>query len=370
MTVHQLYVAATPGDAIGNHMLWIDAKLRDWGLDTALYAQHIAPELAGRIRPDHEFLAALHAPAARPDDVLLYHYGLYTPNVRYYQAAQGRLRTILSYHNITPAHFFRGWSPELELLCDTGRRTLPGLVGADLALGDSEYNRQELVAAGFPAAQTAVMPLFSQHADLAAQPVDAPLLDQLRAGGIANFLTVGRVAPNKAIEDAIRIFAVYHHTLNPRSRLYVVGGRLLPAYDAALDALVDRLNLAGAVCFPGVALGGTLKAYYQAADLYLCASHHEGFCVPLVESMFFGVPILAHAAAAIPETLGDAGVLYTRPDYAQLAEMAHLLLTDAALRARVIARQRERLADLAPDRVEARLREVLNSLDVLREMES
>ena len=359
MRVHQICVAATPGDAVGNQVLEIDARLRAWGFETYIYAQHIAPELASRVRPDCDYLPHLHA----EEDLLIYHYGLYTPSVRYFQAARGR--RLFVYHNITPASYFRGWSRELELLCDIGRRTLPSLTGCDLAIGDSEYNRQELVAAGFPGEKTDVLPLFSQQSLFEAVPVDQALLGRLQAEGTVNFLAVGRVAPNKAIEDVIRIFYVYHRAINPRSRLYLVGPHHVPAYSTALEALVANLGLGDAVRSPGQALGGTLKAYYQAADLYLCASLHEGLCVPLVESMHFGLPILARKAAAVPETLGDAGVLFTRLGYAEVAEMAHLLLTDEALRSQVVAKQRERLQDLAPSRVEARLRHILARLGVL-----
>lgn len=359
MRVHQLYCAAIPGDAIGNLMLEMDLRLRSWGLESFIFAQHIAPEMVGRVRPDYEYLPYLHA----ADDLLIYHYGLHTSNVRYFQAARGR--RVFMYHNITPASYFRGWSRDLELLCDIGRRILPSLTDCDLAVGDSEYNRQELVAAGFSETKTAVLPLFSQQSALEAVPVDRDLLEQLRAEGVVNLMTVGRVAPNKALEDVIRIFYVYQRAINPRSRLYIVGPHQVPAYSAALETLVADLGLGDVVRFPGRALGGTLKAYYQAADLYLCASQHEGFCVPLVESMHFGVPILARRAAAVPETLGDSGVLFTRLGYAEVAEMAHLLLTDKALRSQVVAKQRERLQDMSPSCIEARLEQILARLGVL-----
>jgi len=359
MRAHQLFISLSPGDAIGNHILEIDNRLRAWGFEADMFAQHIAPELTGRVRPEHEYLRYLHA----ADDLHIYHYGLYGQNVRYFQVTRG-LR-VLIYHNITPPQYFRGWNPELELLCDVGRRILPCLVGCDLALGDSEYNRQELLEAGFPEEKTDVLPLFSQQSLFENVPTDQSLLEQLRKDGMVNLLTVGRVAPNKDIEDVIRIFYVYHRAINPQSRLYVVGPHHLPTYSAALEALVDDLGLGDAVVFPGRALGGTLKAYYQAADLYLCTSYHEGLCVPLVESMYFGVPILARRAAAVPETLGDAGVLFTRLGHGEVAEMAHLLLTDQALREQVVTRQRERLEDMAPSRVEVRLRHILARLGVL-----
>jgi glycosyltransferase involved in cell wall biosynthesis len=351
--------AMIPGDATSNHMIEIDRRLRAWGFETSIFAQHVASEMAARARPDYEYVAHLHA----PDDLLVYHYGLYSPNVRYFQAC--RSRRVLVYHNITPARYFEGWSREQQLLCNVGRRTLPSLAGCDLALGVSDFNRQELVLSGFPADGTGVLPIFLRQAHYDALPSDAEVAGRMQAGDVINILTVGRVAPNKAIEDVIRIFAVYHRAINPSSRLYVVGSRYLPAYDRALDELVAALGLRDGVVFTGRVSDAELKTYYRSADLYLHASHHEGFCVPLLESMYFGLPILARKAAAVPETLGNAGVLFGRLGYEQVAEMAHLLVTDQALRAQVIARQQERLKAFAPTRTEARLRQILVQLGVL-----
>ena len=359
MRVHQMHFGFIPGDAISNHMLEIDARLRAWGFESHIYAQHIAPEMQDRARPDYDYLAYLHS----TDDLLIYHYGLYSPTVRYFQAT--RARRMLVYHNITPARYYRGWNRELELLCDVGRRTLPSLRDCDLALGDSEFNRRELIAAGFDESRSDVLPIFLAQARFEVLPLNRPLLDQLRAKDAVNILAVGRIAPNKAIEDVIRIFAVYHRAINPHSRLLLVGSRYLPRYDAALDALVADLGLEGAVTFAGLVSDADLKTYYQAADLYLHASQHEGFCVPLIESMYFDLPILARKAGAVPETLGQAGVLFTRLGYEQAAEMAHLLISDPDLRAQVVARQRERLQDFSPARVEAKLRDILARLHLL-----
>ena len=339
-------------------MIEIDKRLRAWGLETAMYAQHVAPQMGAHARRDHEYAAYLH----EPDHVLIYHYALYSPNVRYFQATRGR--RVFSYHNITPALYFRGWDQEQELLCDVGRRILPSLTECELAIGDSDYNRQELVQSGFVPESTAVMPLFMREELFEDPPANQPLSDQLRSRGGINFLSVGRIVPNKAIEDIIRIFYTYHRGINPESHLYLVGPRYLPAYDAQLDALVETLGLQDGVTFTGLVLPPKLQAYYQAADLYLQASYHEGFCVPLLESMHFGVPILARKAAAVPLTLGNSGVLYTHLGCEEVAEMAHLLTSDDALRAQIIARQQERLQDFAPIHVEAELREILAHLDV------
>jgi glycosyltransferase involved in cell wall biosynthesis len=358
--IHQISYGLIPGDAISNHVLEVDRRLRAWGLESYIYAQHVAPELAGRIRPDGEYVPYLRD----SEDLLIYHYGIYSPNLRYFRATYGR--RILVYHNITPAHFSRGWDREQELLCDAGRRALPSLAECDLALADSDFNRLELVEAGLPEQKTDVLPIFLNQSHFDAAPTVEPLMAAIRQPGMTNLLTVGRVAPNKAMEDIIRIFAVYHRAINPNSRLYIVGSRYLPVYDAALDALVADLDLEDAVVFAGLVTAfGELKTYYQAADLYLHASHHEGFCVPLIESMYFGLPILARRAAAVPETLGTSGILFNRLGYEEVAEMAHLLITDKALRAQVVSRQRERLQHLSPSRVETKLRKLLVHLGVL-----
>jgi len=356
--VYHLGHAVIPGDAVTTQTLEIDRRLRAWGFETEIFAQHVAPECKHLARTDVEFLPYLD----RVDSLLIYHYSIYTPNVQLFRAFQGP--KILIYHNITPAHFFRRWDRHQAWLCDIGRQALASLTSCALGLGDSDYNRRELVEAGFPSERTGVLPLFLQIEDFDRVQTDERLLERLRGRGFINFLSVGRVVPNKAVEDVIRIFYVYHRYINARSHLFVVGSRYVPAYDAQIDALVEALGLSDAVTLTGRTSLSDLKTYYQAAHLYLTASHHEGFCVPLLESMYFGVPIIARQAAAIPETLGDTGVLFTRLGYIEVAEMAHLLATDTDLRARMTAAQRERLSAFAPVRVEQMLRDALERAGV------
>jgi glycosyltransferase involved in cell wall biosynthesis len=359
MRVHQLGHGLIPGDAVSYHTLEIDRRLRAWGLESRIFARHVAPEYQDLAQTDDHFLPFVDA----TDELLIYHYSIYDPNYRFFKAAQGR--KILIYHNITPPSFFQAWDPSLAALCDAGRRVLAELRSCDLALGDSDFNRQELVELAFAPERTGVLPIFLSQATFEEVPTNRPLLERLRGHGGVNILSVGRLVPNKAIEDLIRIFGVYHRAVNPHSRLYLVGSRYVATYDEQLNALVASLGLQDYVTFTGLVSQSDLKTYYQAADLYLHASHHEGFCVPLIESMYFGVPILARKATAVPETLGDAGVLFTRLGYQEVAEMVHLLLTDGVLQAQVVARQRERLRDFAPSQVEARLRDILIGLGVL-----
>jgi glycosyltransferase involved in cell wall biosynthesis len=357
--IHQMTAALVYGDAITNHTLEIDARLKAWGLDSRVYAQNIEP----RMRKKGSDVFAYEPFLAEPDDWLLYHYSVYSPDLGLFERSANH--KVVIYHNITPPEFFRGFDQRLEAACQSGRWALSQLRSCDLALADSDFNRRELVEAGFTAENTSVLPIFLNLDHLEASRRKERLYRQLSDGRTTSFLFVGRVVPNKGYEDLIKIFYFYHRHIDPHSRLWLVGSSTLPVYENLLKSLISQLNLERAVTLVGRVSWAELRTYYEAADLFLCASHHEGFCVPLLESMYFNLPILAYNRTAVPETLGNSGVLFDQLQYAEIAETAHLLVTDADLRQQVIRRQRRRLADLSPDRTEKTLRQILVRLGVL-----
>jgi glycosyltransferase involved in cell wall biosynthesis len=348
--------ALSSGDAVSNHILEIERRLSAWGFSTRIFGSSVDPAL----RSIAELDVAYQTYMDNQEDVLFYHYSSYCDNHLLYQ--RSRNRKVLVYHNITPARHYAPYDAWYESVCSRGRAILPRLKDCDLALGVSEYNRQELLDSGFPSEQTGVLPLFLGVADLKNAARHEALFRRLKSGGMRNVLFVGRVAPNKAFEDLIKIFYHYHRYLSPKSRLVLVGPRFLPRYDGQLDALVERLGLADTVVFTDRVPLRELKTYYEAADLFLCTSRHEGFCIPLLESMYFGVPILARAETGVPYTLGPAGVRFHHLDYAVLAETMHMLIEDQNLRQQVIATQNERLDDFATRKVEGQLRAVLQVL--------
>jgi L-malate glycosyltransferase len=356
--VHQVGSVLSTGDAVTNHIFEIDRRLRGWGFSTRIYGADISNAPGGRAERDEAYARL----ADNPDDLLIYHYSAYCDNYRLFQRA--RCRKVLIYHNITPAEFFRPYDARYASLCARGRAVLGDLTDCDLALGDSEYNRLELEEVGFAAERTGVLPLFLGESDFERVRADSALLRRLRRDGLTTLLFVGKVAPNKAFEDVIKIFAAYHRHVNSASQLLLAGPRFLPLYDAVLDGLIKRLALQDAVIFTDRIPLAALRACYEAADLFLCASRHEGFCVPLIEAMYFNMPIVARACAAIPFTLGESGVQYRETDYPQLAELIGSIVADAALRQRIIEGQQRRLAWFAPERVEVELRNVLKRVGV------
>ena len=266
---------------------------------------------------------------------------------------------VLQYHNITPAHFFSAYDPEIFRIATLGRQELADLAGhVDLALGDSEYNRQELETLGF--SNTGVMPIVvdTGHLEDGSQ---VPAIECVLNDGLTNILFVGRIAPNKRLEDHIRLAEHYKRYVDTDYRFIFVGRTdVVPSYYATIRALLDEYEMRpDRFLFPGQVPNAELGAYYRTASAYVTLSEHEGFCVPLVEAMAANVPILAYGAAAVPETLGGAGVCFAPKDLERAAELLRMLVYDDDLRVRIIAGQRRRLADFSTTAAEQRLDEML-----------
>lgn len=285
-----------------------------------------------------------------PDNLLVHHFSIGSKASRLAYALPDRM--LLIYHNVTPPEFFFGFYPALARHCYLGRRELRAYAGrCVLALGDSEYNRRELETAGFH--RTAVLPPISGFSHLDVEP--DPLVAEMFDDGWTNILFVGRIAPNKKFEDLIRFFHAYQTRFNPRSRLLLVGSH--EGFDAYVDTLGRLLERLGQhhVVFAGRVSSAALTAYYDVADLFLCASEHEGFCVPIVEAFYKRVPVIAFAAAAVPSTMDGAGVLYDSKDPVLVAALMNAVLSDTAQEDRIVSGQLEALARLRTSDFDGRL---------------
>ena len=334
--VHQVLATLSYGDAIGHEVLGVQRVLRAAGFISDIFVEAVDTRLEDQSRDYREMVGEVG-----PDDLLIHHFSLGSRASRTAYALPARMALV--YHNITPPEFFVGIHARLVRQCFRGRRELTAYVPrCDLALGDSEYNRQELEALGF--APTGVLPVVPGFAHLDVEPSD--LLARDFDDAWTNILFVGRVVPNKRFEDVIRFFHAYRTFFNPRSRLILVGS--YTGFEAYLTQLYTFIAGLGA---PDVHLVGhvsneELTALYDVADLFLCASEHEGFCVPIVEAFYKGVPVLAYAATAVPATMGGGGVLYETREPLEVAALMHAVLDDRALREQVLASQ-----DAALDRL-------------------
>jgi glycosyltransferase involved in cell wall biosynthesis len=353
MRVDQWVPALHRGDAIGDSARLMRDAFRAWGHGADVYALELDADLAQDGRPFADWREG------GPADVVILHFALPSPLTPAFLELGGK--RVLLHHNITPPEYFAGWDDELARICRAGREELEALAPrCDLGLADSEFNRLELEALG--AARTGVLPILLDFERYREAP--SPVLRRMLEDGRTNLLFVGRLAPNKRPDDLVRLASYWRRFLAQDMRLVLVGK--LPrrrGYFDALQALAYEEGLTPDEClFLGHVPHDELVACYRAARVFVSMSEHEGFGVPLVESMLMRVPVLAYAAAAVPHTLGGAGVQFKQKRLAEVAETAHALATDEALRSAVLAGQDQRLAAFAPERVLGALQAYLESL--------
>jgi glycosyltransferase involved in cell wall biosynthesis len=334
--VHQLLAALSYGDAIGNESLVIQRHLRAEGFESDIFAEQVHPRMAHLARPLWEYKTV-----SSKRSICLFHFSIGSAAARLIFHAPDRLVSI--YHNITPAHWFTMFHPHLAGLCHHGRRELLAFAPrTELALGDSEFNRRELAESGYRS--TGVLPIVLDL-DVYRRP-RSPVVRRRYGDGRTNIVFVGRIIPNKRIDDLIRVFSVYQRYVDPTSRLLLVGDyKGHERYLTALGELIRSLEIGGVV-FTGHVDEDELLAYYEVSQLFLCLSEHEGFCVPLIEAMSFGIPIVAYDAGAVAETLRGGGVLLKDKSPELVAEVIHSVLSDAALRQAVLASQERALDEV------------------------
>ena len=347
MRIHQLLHTLSYGDAISSEALALRRVMQEQGHESEIYAINVHPEYKAFTRDFRDFPRDF-------DGELLLHYSLGSPLNELYRALSCR-RTLI-YHNLTPAHWFEGVNPRIVADIEQGLEELPLLCKAsDRLLADSSFNAGELRALGF-------------EAEVLSLPVDpgrwsaernSGIYDLVKGHGGINVLHVGRLAPNKKVEDIIKAFYFLHYHVCRESRLWLVGIDIdTELYSFALKRLVNELHLRDAVEFVGRLSDGEVRALYEACSVYVCMSEHEGFCLPVVEAMHFGLPVIAYASSALPETIGDGGVLVREKRHPELAELMAQVARDEALRAQLIEAGSRRVAGLSYEHFSKRVKEL------------
>ena len=350
MVINQLVHTLSYGDAISGEVMAICRILRAKGIKSEIFAINTHEKLEGWTRHYSELPSG--------EQTLIHHYSLGSPlNDIYISAAKARRITV--YHNLTPDFWFQGYNVRVVEDLKQGRAELPKVLAAsEKILADSTYNKIEVVDLGFPNCE--VLPLLIDDSKWAGILPNDGIAAALKGHGGVNLLHVGRIAPNKRLEDILKAFYFYHHKINQKSRLWLVGSDIdTEIYSFELRMLISELRLKEAVTLTGSVAETELRAFYENSDAYLCMSEHEGFCVPLLEAMHFGVPIVAFGACAVPETLGAAGVVFTEKDFPRVAELLNIVITDEQLKAQLIAAGRERVTSFGENAFAAKLSQLL-----------
>lgn len=338
MRIFQIVPSIAYGDAIGNDTLAIHKILSDSGYKTGIYADGIDPRL-----PKKTAFPVSCLPRLTSDDIIIYH-GATGSDLNYTVPTYGG-RKLMIYHNITPPHFFAPYSSSIKRDLDNGLCGIRYLSDkVDYCIADSDFNKQDLLQMGYTC-PIDVCPILIPFSDYDKTPSKS-VINRYRSDNVTNLLFVGRFAPNKKQEDVIAAFYYYHKHYNNNSRLFLVGSsNVTPLYYEHLCRYIKELGLEQSVIIPGHIKFEELLAYYSIADAFVCMSEHEGFCVPLVEAMYFNVPIVAYRSTAIPYTMGNQGLLLESKEPEYVAAVIDRLITDATLRNHIVQLQRNILQE-------------------------
>ncbi len=322
--------------------------MRSWGVQGEVFADALDPGLDGAVRPITRLTRSLQA-----DDLLVIHYTAYARALD--AALDLPQRKLLVYHNVTPPEFLWDWEPIVAARCALGRAHLRDYAGrVDAAATATTFNADDLRAAGFDDVHVLPALYFFDRDRL------VPGAGGEGAAGASTVIFVGRLSPNKRQDELIKAFALYQRHREPDSRLLLIGGPVGPTYTQHLERVVSATGARNVV------MGGRpqpeLNDAYRAASVFVCLSAHEGFCLPLLEALHFELPVIARRAGAVPETLGDAGVLIEDEDLPIVAELIDGCVRDEALREELRRRGRERLTSFEPVDTERGWRELVEPL--------
>jgi glycosyltransferase involved in cell wall biosynthesis len=329
-------------DAVGEHTRTLRDQLVADGIDCRIYIETPDKDTVAETRPYLEY-----EDDAVPGDVLVYQMATRSVMVRWLESRPEPV--VVNYHSLTPYEYFAPWNNwiarhQVEATIELGNLAATAVLG----IGVSAFDAGELRASGYR--DVVVIPIANVR--IPPTPADPAAVAALarRAGDGPRWLSVGRLAPNKAHQDTIAALFVARSTTSPDARLTIVGSPTEPNYARALQRYAVRLGIAGAVDFVSRISDAELSAHYVSADVLVMLSEHEGFGVPLVEAMLHGLPVVAYASGAVPEVVGDAGVLLDAKGPRRVAEAVAELLGDDARREALVALGRARPHQLGLDR--------------------
>lgn len=356
MRIIQVLPTIAFGDAVGNDTIAIKKALQEFGYETEIYAEiidHRLPEGTAIQLDEYEL------PPVEKDDICIYH--MSTGSLLNYTFEFMNCHKVLVYHNVTPPAFFAPYCKDITKNAQAGIDGIKNLVGkVELCLADSEFNKLDLISYGFTC-PIFVRPILIPFEDYKKEP-SQKIITKYSNDGYTNLIFVGRVAPNKKHEDIIASFAYYKKHFNEKSRLFLVGaGGAFGKYEKRLEDYIKELDLEDSVIFPGHLKFNEILAFYRIADVFLCMSEHEGFCVPLTEAMFFKVPIVAYESTAIPYTMDGTGVVVDDKDPVVVADAINMVVTSDEFRNKIIEGQTARLEAFQYERIKALLKEQLDT---------
>ncbi len=341
-SIHQLVHTLSYGDAISSEVLALQRVLSEHGVDSHIYAINVHPKYKGRAEDYRNF------PKQFLGEVVL-HYSLGSPLNGLYRGLSEAKRTLI-YHNITPSKWFRGVNPRVARDIENGINDLGEVCRTSTrCLADSSYNAKELQQFGVEA-KILSLPVDTDRWD---EQANAGILAMLKNDPSLHLLHVGRIVPNKKLEDIIKVFYFLKNYVHKQSKLWFVGiDTDAELYSFALKRMITEFGLDDSVTFTGGLADSEVRAFYEGASVYMCMSEHEGFCLPVAEAMNFGLPVVSFSAGALTETIANGGILVDQKRPAELAELVSLIHQDVGLKKQLVAAGKNRIAEMSYSKFE------------------
>jgi len=350
VTVHLMTAALSPGDALGNNFLTLRQLFMEFGCRVMLYADWVSPDFPAPAHLSNLYHSTGH-------DILWYQYSIGSDNIKYISSSLDY--KAMDFQGVSPARLFTGYAPHLEQLCEEGEAKLPLLRDQfDLCVVHSDYSRQLLEQAGYQRIEKLPMVVEPKRDNAADDVALAGWLSQLEY-----LLFVGRVVPQKDILAMLK-FMVEVQVAHPNAVLIIVGRRdMAPGYQREIDRAIDKLGLRERVLFLGqVNDPSTLASLYRHARFTLIVSEWESFCVPVLESMHFGTPVVAHSVPPVPEVMADGGIVIDKYQPRLAAEAIESVWHAGIQREQLQQAARRRAQDFTLDQLRQQLLRVLQKV--------
>jgi glycosyltransferase involved in cell wall biosynthesis len=281
-------------DAVGNFCLDLAMLLRQTGHECALYAQHFSADETPEVADMEECFTNI-----TPNDIIFLSYSIFDPYLDQIIALPNR--KICYFHGVTPPELLEEFEPITAELCRKSQEQFAKLAQFDIVIANSHYTAKGLANYLSDKLINVSPPLFDTR-QFASVPELAKKDENL-------FLCVGRIVPHKKIEDVMDILIQIQKT-NPNAKLIIIGEGCNQSYNDFLQSEVIRLGLEKSIAFLGKVDDDALKEYYLKATGLINASMHEGYGIPVLEAMYYGVIPIVRSGNAMEEVVGDYGVVF------------------------------------------------------------
>ena len=351
MKIIQVLDALDYGDGASNDVMHLYELLRELGLDTEIYSKWYDDRVA-------KYTMDIEKCNPSKEDIIIYHFSgksYILDHVKKYPC-----RVMVRYHNVTPPEFFLPNNMAAYQNCKEGIEEIKENIGRfDGYIAVSPFNARDLISYGADPQKVDVIPIIIDFDKLDSRTSDRDLRQEL-SGAAPYMLYVGRIAPNKRVEDVLDIFESYYRFFDKNVRLYVVGNMDHSSeYTKNVLGRLEKMESKDHVVFTGKVSDEDLHSYFSGASVFLCMSEHEGFCIPILEAQYFNVPVVGYDSCAVPDTMGGSGVLLYKKDPHMAAYIISKVLSDDCLREEIIEGQQKNLEKYQRSVVKAHLTEIL-----------